>query len=183
MKLAHHVLSLAGGLAVLILGTVTWWQGALSTGGEIVILGSEAEPLVWSLTLAAGAAYAAALLLQRAARRVGQLVQAAASLVGAILLLASSEFPAQAVARAIETQTGLVGPAATAGLSSLSSTGAEGATAVALVAVSIGGILGLFTASDRAGSDKYARNTEASQPGDSIGTWDSLSEGRDPTTL
>ena len=76
-----------------------------------------------------------------------------------------------------------MGPAATEGLSSLSSTGAEGATAVALVAVSIGGVLGLFTASGRGGSDKYARNTEASGPGDSIGTWDSLSEGRDPTTL
>jgi uncharacterized membrane protein (TIGR02234 family) len=183
VKLAHHLLSLAGGFAVLMLGTVTWWQGTLTTGGEIAISGSEAEPVVWSLTLAAGAAYAAALLLRRAARRVAQLVQAVAAFVGAILLLASSGFPAQAVASAIETQTGLVGPIATEGLSSLTSTGAEGAAAVALVAMSLGGVLGLFTASERGGSDKYARNTDASKPGDAIGTWDSLSEGQDPTTL
>ena len=97
MKAAHHLLSLGGLGVALIAFTLTWWEGFLTTGTSFALSGGEGEPFAWSLTLAAGASYTAALLLRRLTKRVALGLQTLLAGGAAGALLAVSSFPAAAV--------------------------------------------------------------------------------------
>ena len=179
MKAAHHLLSLGGLGVALIAFTLTWWEGFLATGTSFTLSGSQGEPFAWSLTLAAGASYTAALLLRRVTKRVALGLQTLLAGGAAGALLAVTSFPAAAVQEVLATATGISGPAALEGLDTILATGSEGFAIAALFAGALGAVLGQFGGRDAPRGDRFSPRHSGSD--DSLGAWDSLSDGRDPT--
>jgi uncharacterized membrane protein (TIGR02234 family) len=180
MKAAHHLFSLGGLGLALIAFTLRWWQGVLTTGAEFSLVGTQAEPVAWSMTLAAGASYTAALLLRGVVKRVALGLQAVLAGGAASALLMTTGFPATALERVIASSTGISGPAALEGLETIVATGSELFAMFSLSAAAIGGVLGQFGPRNSSQRDRFSRDTTTFD--DSQGAWDSLSDGLDPTT-
>lgn len=182
MRALHHLASILGIVGLLASFTASWWSAQLFQGVTVGLSGTEAQPLAWSLSLAAGAAYGASLLLHRVTRRVTLVVMATMALGALLVLINVSQPPADALASAVEAVTGIAG---TGALGEIESVERSFAPIVALAASALaftGAASGQFVARDFPGRDRYSSQPSSTAPGDSQGAWDSLSEGRDPTT-
>lgn len=182
MRALHHLASILGIVGVFASFTAAWWSAQLFQGATVGLTGTEAQPLAWSLSLAAGAAYGASLLLHRAARRATLVVMAVVALGGFLLLTDVSQPPADALVRAVEAVTGIAGTGALGEIESVERSIAPLAALVGSALVFAGAVSGQFVARNSPRRDRYSSQPGAPAPGDSQGAWDSLSEGRDPTT-
>lgn len=182
MKSFHHLTSVVGIVGLLVSFTSPWWSAQLVQGSEIALNGAEAQPLAWSLSLAAAAAYGASLLLNRAARRVTLAVLALLAAGAFLLVLDLSQPPSDALARAVEAITGIAGTGALGEIQSLERGVGPVAAVASSLLVFVGAVAGQFGSRNAPKRDRYSSQPGSAVAGDSQGAWDSLSEGRDPTT-
>ena len=182
MRALHHAGSVVGIVVVLASFTSPWWTAVLSQGSSVSLTGSEAEPLVWSLVLAVGAAYGASLLLNGFSRRFALGLMAVLGLVALVLLADLSSLPSEALARAVEGITGIAGSGALDQIETVQRTFAPVAGLVGVGVALVGAVAGQFVSRSSSKRDRYSSQPGTVVPGDPQGAWDSLSEGYDPTT-
>jgi hypothetical protein len=149
---------------------------------QVAAPGDRAAPVAPALALVAAAAAVAVLVTGRVGRRVAAVVLLLAGIGACVAVAGVVLAPADAVAGALATTTGRAGPVA--GPPPAVTAWVWGALAAALLVVGAG-----LAAVLRAGSwPAPGRRFEAAPagapsagPGDTIGAWDALSRGDDPT--
>lgn len=182
MKSLHHLTSVVGIIGLLASFTSPWWSAQLVQGSNVVLSGTEAQPLAWSLSLAAAAAYGASLLLNRGARRVTLVIMAVLTVAALLLVVDLSQPPNDALARGVEAITGIAGTGALGEIQSLDRGIAPFVALASSLLLFVGAVAGQFGSRNAPKRDRYSSQPGSAMAGDSQGAWDSLSEGRDPTT-
>ena len=185
LKLTSILLGIVLSAAVMLAWTQLWFTADLETGQSLEVAGDVAAPALTALALS-GLALAAALALAGTVFRVilGGLQAAIGALVVTSAVMALAD-PVAASSRAITDATGVSGSESVAAL--VTSVVATAWPAVALAAGILMALLGVFTAVTArrwpASSRKYQAVRMAPADGESsIGDWDALSDGRDPTS-
>jgi len=178
---------LAGAL-VLLSATQLWWTVAVP-GREIEVLGTDASPALSALSLT-GFALAAALAISGPVFRIILGVLQVA-LGGTIVFaaFASINDPTQSSTALVTAATGVAGPESVSAL--IESIALTGWPWLAVAGGALSTLLGLLLlATSRrwpTASRKYqavrleAENPDSTSPRDSVGDWDALSDGTDPT--
>lgn len=185
VKLTVLLAGLAASALVLIAWTQPWFELALSSGQLLSVSGDVVAGGLAALGLA-GLALGAALAIAGPVFRVilGALEVAIGALVVVSGFLATLD-PVGSSAPAVTEATGVSGDSSILALVSAITSTAWPAVAIALGVVIVLVGVAVIATSRRwpASSRKYqsARFEEASGERSSVGDWDSLSEGRDPT--
>ena len=185
LKLTSILLGIALSGLVLLAWTQQWFAIVLATGASVTVGGDVAAPALTALALS-GLALAAALALAGVVFRVvlGILQAALGALVVTSSVMAIAN-PVAASAQAISAATGVGGAASVMAL--VTSTGSTAWPVVALLAGILIVLLGIATVATArrwpASSRKYqAVRMEPADGESTIGDWDALSDGRDPTS-
>lgn len=171
--------------AVLLTWTQDWFLVVLRSDGELAVPGDAAAPALAALALS-GAALGAALAI---AGRIFRLILGALEVaIGALVIYSAWTAivdPVLAAASSITATTGVSGEESVRALvESLTLTAWPVVALVAGVLLAVAGLLVVVTSSRwPSSSRKYQAVRLESAEGEesSIGDWDSLSEGRDPT--
>lgn len=181
MRRLHHFSAFVA-LALLLLAlSATWFVIKLPQGPTLQVSGLEVSAIAATLLGAAFAAYAAALLVKGVLRRVLGVLQGVLALGALWAFVVAGEAPEKSVIAEISSLTGIAGPNALEGVSVVAQSVfiAIGFVGVGLGALS--GFLGVFVADSPRRQSRYERSSGSSDANDPVSTWDSLSEGSDPT--
>lgn len=172
---------LAGGFVLLVSFPARWWEVTLVSGVTIPVRGVEFSALATTLVAVSAAAFGAGLLLRGALRRLVAVISASGALGGALALLVRASEPQLAVVDVITQLTGVSGSAALESVGSVSG-GAWLFVALGGATLMTGGAaLGAFGPDRPLATSRYERGVGGVDPQDSVGTWDTLSDGVDPT--
>ncbi len=170
---------------VLLTWTQNWFVVVLETGGDLSVPGDAAAPALAALALSGAALGAALAIAGRVFRVVLGILEVA---IGALVIYSASTAlvdPVLASAGSITASTGVSGEESVRALvESLAVTPWSVIALVAGVLLAAAGLLVVVTSSRwPSSSRKYQAVRLESADGEesSIGDWDSLSEGRDPT--
>jgi len=181
MRRLHHLLAAAaaGGLLVSLSGV--WWTITLPSGGSFGVTGLEVSALGSTLLGAVAAAYGASLLIRGIPRKIlGALHAGLAAAVGWAWTEGLSSPLVSSLAE-ITAATGIAGQGAVDGVDVTAPTG-FGVLGFIAVASAVGsGLVGIFAPEPPKKTSRYERRGEDSTAEDPVSTWDSLSEGDDPT--
>jgi len=181
MRKVHTALWLAGGLLLLISFPARWWDVTLVSGVSIPVTGVELSALATTLVAVSAAAFGAGLLARGIARRVLAALSASAVFGAGTAIIFQSRAPELAVLDVITQFTGVSGPVV---LESVAEVSAEVWFVVALLGAGLmvlGGMVGIFAPDRPPTTSRYERKAETPDLGDSVATWDTLSDGVDPT--
>lgn len=171
--------------AVLLTWTQAWFQVVLASGGELAVAGEVAAPALAALALSGAALGAALAIAGRIFRVILGVLEVA---IGALVIysaLSAMGDPVLAAAASITATTGVSGEESVRAL--VESVTVTVWPVVALIAgalLAVAGVLVVVTSSRwPSSSRKYqaVRLEPVDGEESSIGDWDSLSEGRDPT--
>jgi uncharacterized membrane protein (TIGR02234 family) len=172
---------LAGAFVVLISAPVTWWEVSLTNGSILPVRGSDLSALAATLIAVSAAAFGASTLFRGVARRFVSGLSGAAALGAGLVAVPEISQPERAVLADITSQTGIAGIGA---LDSVVAVAGGNWVFVALggvVLMTLGGVLGVFSPDAPHRASRYERNTQGSGDGDPVATWDTLTDGIDPT--
>ena len=172
---------LAGAFVLLISSPVTWWEVTLTNGAILPVRGSDLSALAATLIAVSAAAFGASTLFRGVSRRFVSGLSGAAALGAGLAAVPEISQPEGAVLADITSQTGIAGLGA---LDSVVSVSGGNWVFVALCGVAlmtVGGVLGVFTPDAPQRASRYERNTQGSGGGDPVATWDTLTNGIDPT--
>lgn len=181
MRRLHVGLWLAGGVVLLLSLPAQWWQVVLVTGLSLPVRGVELSALAAALVAVSAASFGAGLLFRGVIRRVVAGISASSAIAAGLALLSAANHPERAVVDAITQLTGVSGVAA---LDSVAVVNGGGWLFVALggaVLMGVGGLCGVLSPERVAGASRYERGALGVDPDDPVATWDTLSDGIDPT--
>jgi hypothetical protein len=181
MRRLHHALTGLGILLGLIALGAPWWRVGLTTGAELTVTGFDASSVATTLAASAIAAYAAGALLRGVARRSVGLVQAITLVFAIVAWLSERNQPVEPLVAEITALTGVAGRGALDSVVALSGTGFLWLGLLAAALGAIGGLVGVFAPDAPARVSRYDRVTGPTDLSDSVGTWDLLTDGEDPT--
>ena len=183
MQRIQHSFAIAGAVVVLLSLASPWWTVSPTTSPTaFTVTGFDASPALSALFLAACSAYGASLLSRRALRRALSALHCALSVLAATATIAHVLDPRGSLDDLVGRATGLTGQGA------WHSVGLDGPSwwfALSVVGLALGvlsGIIGAFRADSAPKPTKFSRADTSSSSTDSVGTWDELSRGDDPTS-
>jgi uncharacterized membrane protein (TIGR02234 family) len=181
MSRLHHASALLALAVLLISLSGTWFIVELPQGSTLLVSGLEVSAVASTLLGAAYASYGAALLVKGVPRRLLGALQGVLALGAFWAFTIATENPVAPVAAEISQLTGIAGSSALDGVTSLPQPifTVLGFVGVGLVAFS--GFAGLGAADSTLRQSRYERSAGSPDATDPVSTWDSLSEGFDPT--
>lgn len=181
MRKLHFGLWLAGALLVAISFPARWWEVTLTSGVSVFVTGVELSALAATLIAVSAAAFGAGLLFRGISRRVVAALTVGGALGAGWALLDQASQPELAALDAITQLTGIGGVGA---LESVASVNGEPWFVVGLVGIGLmvlGGVVGIFSPDRLRKTSRYERGGETLDLDDPVATWDTLSDGVDPT--
>lgn len=173
--------AVAGGLTLLA-WTQDWFAVALDGGQTLSVAGQVAAPALSALALAALALSGALAIAGRILRVALGVIEAAIGIVIIVSSLTALTDPIAASAQAVTDATAVAGAQSIAALVTSTTTGIW--PVVAIAAGSICALIGVFVAitSPRwPGATKKYETTPTDESDTTVGAWDTLSGGGDPT--
>lgn len=181
MRRLHHLLAVVGLLVAAFGSATTWWVATLSTGALIEVSGTEASALLWSVGAVVLAAYGLLFTLRGAMRRVTAALQAVSGGTFAGIALSLAGDPLSSAVEGITAATGVAGSNALLLAESVDVTLWHLSAVLAGILFALSGVLGSLMGDRVSTSDRFDRSASSGSVQDSVSTWDSLSEGADPT--
>lgn len=172
---------LAGAFLVLISAPVTWWQVTLTNGSTLPVRGSDLSALAGTLIAVSAAAFGASLLFRRIPRRLVSGLSGLAALGAGVVALPELNHPERAVLSDITSQTGIAGLGALESVAAVSGGNWSFVALGGVIIMTVGGVLGVFSPDAPQRASRYERNAQGSIDGDPVATWDTLTDGVDPT--
>lgn len=181
MSRLRHILALAGILLAAFGSAAVWWRATLDAGQVIDVTGTSASPLLWSIGAVTLAAYGLQFTLRGALRRGIGALQALTGLAFAGIALSVATNPLSSLVPGITQATGVAGSNALLLIESVSLTGWHWSAVGAGVSLGLSGLVSGVTADVASRADRFERHSSSGSMEDSVSTWDSLSDGDDPT--
>lgn len=181
MRKLHAGLWLIGGFLLLISLPASWWEVVLVNGLSLPVRGVELSALASTLVAVSAAAFGAGLLFRGLARRFVALISTVSAVGAGLALLSEAQHPERAAVDAITQLTGISGPAALDAVAAVSGGGWLFVALGGALLMSIGGLLGVLSPERPATTSRYERSANSADPEDPVATWDTLSDGIDPT--
>ena len=172
---------LAGALLLLVSTPVTWWEVTLANGSTLPVRGSDLSALAATLIAVSAAAFGAGLLFRGVSRRVVSGLSGVAAVGAGLVALPELQRPERSVLFDITTQTGIAGSGALDAVVSVTGGGWAFVGLGGVVLMSIGGLAGIFSPDAPPRVSRYERNTQGMDHSDPVTTWDTLTDGEDPT--
>jgi len=181
MRKLHFGLWLGGAFLLLVSAPAVWWQVTVNTGIVLPVRGIELSALATTLVAVSAAAFAAGTLFRGFPRRSVAALSAIAAGSSGLVVLGQLQRPEQAISEAITLQTGISGSTALDAVTAV--TGGEWAVValIGLVLMVLGSLLGVIVGDPAPSTSRYERAKKGVDPSDSVQTWDTLSDGDDPT--
>jgi len=159
----------------------TWWVATLSTGAQVAVSGTEASALLWSVGAVVPVAYGLQFTLRGAIRRVTAGLQAAGGVTFAGVALGLAGDPLSSAVLGITAVTGVAGSNALLLVESVDVTLWHLSAVLGGLLLAMSGVLGALMRDRVSTADRFDRNQPSGSMEDSVSTWDSLSDGTDPT--
>lgn len=181
MKNLHHLLAVAGVVVAGIGAGAGWWGAELSTGARVVVSGTEASAVLWSVGAVVLASYGVQFAVRGWFRRGMALLQACGGVAFAGLAILSSQAPLPSVLPGVTSVTGVAGGKAAELVETVTLTGWHYSAVIAGILLALSGIVAALRAEVPSSSNRFERQTLPESLEDSVSTWDSLSDGSDPT--
>jgi hypothetical protein len=181
VKNLRHLLAVAG---VAVAGTgagARWWEAELSTGARVVVGGTEASALVWSVGAVVLASYGVQFAVRGLFRRGTALLQACGGAAFAGLAILASQAPLSSVLPGVTSVTGVAGGKAAELVETVTLTGWHYSAVIAGILLALSGIIAAFQGEGPTSPNRFERQALSESLEDSVSTWDSLSDGSDPT--
>ena len=172
---------LAGAFLLLVSAPVTWWEVTLVNGSTLPVRGTDLSALAATLLAVSAAAFGASLLFRGVSRRLVSGLSGAAALGAGLVAVPEMTQPERAVVSDITAQTGIAGMGA---LDSVVAVSGGNWMFVALGGVTlmvVGGGWGVFSPDAPQRASRYERSAQSYGDGDPVATWDTLTDGVDPT--
>lgn len=181
MRAWHHVS--AGVAAVLLLISLggTWFSVELPQGTSFSITGLALSAIASTLLGALAAAYGASLLVRGWLRRTVGALQSLLGMGAVWAWVVALPTPYTNALMDIQAATGIQGPAATEGMVVVSSPVLVILGFIGVVGAISSGVAGMIASDPPERASRYERAGQTTSVTDPIATWDSLSEGSDPT--
>jgi hypothetical protein len=181
MRKLHHLMAAIAAVLGLVSLSGVWWTITLPSGASVALTGLEASALASTALGAVAASYGAALLVRGVVRRVLGLVQAGlAGLAGYAWMMVSAA-PALGALSEITALTGIAGDAALEGLMVTPAPSFVVMGFLAVAAALVSGLIQVVALDAPTTPSRYDRHASDASGSDPVSTWDSLSEGQDPT--
>ncbi len=180
MKISQHALAGLGIISAALGAGTVWWVMFLETGIQIEIVGSQANPTLWSVALVVLATYGLQFVLVRFIRRFGAVLQIIASAFTGWLAWISPTGMNSSATDQIVRLTGLAGDNALSLIESSVVTGWHFSLVFASFFFVLSGIFGALRPDAPGHSSRFVANSDGRME-DSVTIWDALSDGIDPT--
>ena len=158
-----------------------WWQVVLVSGLSLPVRGVELSPLAATLLAVSAAAFGAGLLFRGVMRRLVAVISGSSAFLAGVALVSEAQHPERVVADRITQLTGISGPAALDSVTAVSGGGWLFVALAGALLMSVGGVLGALSPERAATTSRYVRGSGGVDPDDPVATWDTLSDGIDPT--
>jgi uncharacterized membrane protein (TIGR02234 family) len=181
MRRLHHLGAGVGALLLLISLGAPWWTLQVPGGLQVVVTGLDSSATAASLLGATAAAYAAALLVRGWGRRTLGALQGVLALGADLTWFSVFDAPWLGATTRLTALTGLEGAGALEGVVALGPSGFVWIGVSGAICAVVSGVAGVVSPDSVARQSRWERRGGASQTGDPVATWDSLSEGVDPT--
>jgi len=181
MRRLHHLMAAIAAVLALVSLSGIWWTITLPSGASIAVTGLEASALASTALGAVAASYGAALLVRGFVRKVLGLVQSGLAVLAGHAWITASSAPANGALSDITALTGIAGDAALEGLVVVPTAGFVVMGFLAVGAALASGLVQAVAPDAPVKQSRYDRHSQDSSGTDPVSTWDSLSEGEDPT--
>lgn len=181
MRNQHHLFAVAGLVVAGIGAGAPWWEAELSAGARVVVPGTEASALLWSVGAVVVASYGVQFAVRGWFRRGMALLQACGGVAFAGLAILASLAPLASVLPGVTSLTGVAGGKAAELVETVTLSGWHYSAVIAGVLLALSGIVAAFQAEGPTSPNRFERQALPESLEDSVSTWDSLSDGSDPT--
>lgn len=181
MRYVQHVLAGLGMFLAALGAGAVWWVITLDTSVEIEVVGSQADPALWSIALVVLASYGLQFVLGRTTRRLIAALQIICSLcVGWLAWISPRDLHTSATAQ-IARLSGISGDNGVELIQNSTVSGWHLAVVMASLLFATSGIFGILRKDMSGQASRFVTNTGQSKVEDSVTAWDALSDGVDPT--
>tara|TARA_B100000902_G_scaffold392686_1_gene445499 strand:+ start:374 stop:925 length:552 start_codon:yes stop_codon:yes gene_type:complete len=181
VKIAQHAVAGVGIISAALAAGTVWWVMILETGIQIEVVGSQANPTLWSVALVVLATYGLQFVLVRLMRKLGAILQVLTStFAGWLAWISPTDMDASSTDQ-IARLTGLAGENALSLIESSVVTGWHFSLVFASFLFALSGIFGALRPDAPGHSNRFVANSNEGQMEDSVTIWDALSDGIDPT--
>jgi len=181
MRKLHFGLWLAGGFILLVSAPAVWWEVTLVNGVALPVRGIELSALATTLVAVSSAAFAAGTLFRGVSRRLVAALSGLSAAGAGIAVLGEAARPEMAIVEAITLQTGISGSGASNAVAVVTGGVWAFVALVGLFGMLAGSVVGVTMPDPAPRTSRYERGSQGSDTRDSVATWDTLSDGVDPT--